>query len=120
MTQFNSWSTWYHKYGSPVFLLTIIYLFPECVKWDVLQQREIVLKRLNLKGMAQNDNMTHVRVWLTAGQFQLQCKLKVFPYLFQTTNLRIPSNQGTKILEYRLAWCSTREYSNNLSFGSHI
>ena len=55
MTRFKSWSTWYHKYGSPVFLLTIIYLFPECVKWDVLQQREIVLKRLNVKGMAQND-----------------------------------------------------------------
>ena len=55
MTRFKSWSTWYHKYGSPVFLLTIIYLFPECVKWDVLQQREIVLKRLNVKGMAQTD-----------------------------------------------------------------
>ena len=59
-------------------LLTISWLFPEFVKWDVLQQCEIVLKRLNFKGMAWNDNTKHV--WLTENQFQLQCKLKVYQY----------------------------------------
>jgi len=88
-------------------LLTISWLFPEFVKWDVLQQCDIVLKHLNFEGMAWNDNTRHV--WLTENQFQLQCKLKVYPYLSQTSNSRIPSNLATKILEYRLAWCSTRE-----------
>ena len=87
--------------------LTIGRLFPEFVKWDVLQQCEIVLKRLNFKGMAWNDNTRHV--WLTENQFQLQCKLKVYPYVSQTSNSRIPSNLATKILEHRLARCSTRE-----------
>ena len=37
------------------------------------------------------------------------CKLRVYPYLSQTSNSRIPSNLANKILEYRLAWCSTTE-----------
>ena len=52
-----------YKDGSPCILTvrpTDNQLFVSCVERDVLLQYEIVLKPLNLKGMAQNENTRYV------------------------------------------------------------
>ena len=57
---------------------------------------------LNKVKFQRDDLKRYHEACLTCGKR----KLKVYPFLSQTSNSRIPSNLATKILEYRSAWCS--------------